>query len=429
MNLTIKVGRDAARLCRADRHHRQHHHARQGHPPRIPAERGRCVQRAEGQAQPGPHPEPRLLPGQSGDQADRRLGARPRRLGVERRGEADRPAVAVGRLFEPRAVRRPARRFPEQLHGQGPVGRRIGQLVALFEVDRSRVDRPLFPRQADPARRPAFPPGLQQLQLSSGTTATRPIRSSAPAAAEDRFPAQRILEFRHSLPAEQRQDHARQEHLLHRPDGLALPRLRPVQGRTLSVRRSRHAPDLACRLFDALRRYGRDPSDARPAAHLLPGFRGAGRRCSLPSNPGHATKYKSFGSWILSLHGEGGYIKPLQRSPGPGRDAIRITDRFFNSNIRGFDIRGIGPRVVRMPYNTDGTLNDLDVNNQDYTTPSAARLSTWPGSSWNCRSARASRALACGPPSTSMPARSGILRKPILTDIVAFCSRLPARPD
>ena len=71
---------------------------------------------------------------------------------------------------------------PEQLHGQGPVARRLGQLVALFEVGRARLRRSLFPRQADPVRRPALPPRLQQLQLSSATTATRPIRRSAPAA-------------------------------------------------------------------------------------------------------------------------------------------------------------------------------------------------------------------------------------------------------
>ena len=91
MNVTFKVGGNAARLCRADRHHRQHGDPRQGHPPRIPRQRGRRLQRAQGQAQPGPHPEPRLLPGQARDQADRRLGARPRRAWRQRRGES-RPA-------------------------------------------------------------------------------------------------------------------------------------------------------------------------------------------------------------------------------------------------------------------------------------------------------------------------------------------------
>jgi outer membrane protein insertion porin family len=76
----------------------------------------------------------------------------------------------------------------------------------------------------------------------------------------------------------------------------------------------------------------------------------------------NATKYHSLGGhWILSLHGEGGYIAPLQKATAPDEDAIRLTDRFFDPGLRGFDIRGIGPRVVRIPYNSDGTLAALDL--------------------------------------------------------------------
>ena len=64
-----------------------------------------------------------------------------------------------------------------------------------------------------------------------------------------------------------------------------------------------------------------------------------------------ATKYfllpKNF---ILSVHAEGGYIHALQKSPGPFRDAIRLNDRFYGTQLRGFDIRGIGPRIQRSPY-------------------------------------------------------------------------------
>ena len=71
-----------------------------------------------------------------------------------------------------------------------------------------------------------------------------------------------------------------------------------------------------------------------------------------------ATKFKSIGGgWVFSLHGEGGYIAPLQKSPGPGRDAVRLTDRFFDIGLRGFDIRGLGPRIQRVPYKADGTLD------------------------------------------------------------------------
>jgi outer membrane protein insertion porin family len=91
-------------------------------------------------------------------------------------------------------------------------------------------------------------------------------------------------------------------------------------------------------------------------------FAGLGGDIRYLRTEAYATKYHSFGNWILSVHGEGGYIKALQSAPGPGRDAIRLTDRFFGGEMRGFDIRGIGPRVVRVPYDTNGKLEQLDVN-------------------------------------------------------------------
>ena len=76
----------------------------------------------------------------------------------------------------------------------------------------------------------------------------------------------------------------------------------------------------------------------------------------------NATKYKSVGGgWILSAHGEGGYVVPLQKGPASGGDAVRLNDRFFDPGMRGFDIRGIGPRVIRVPYNADGTLQAIDI--------------------------------------------------------------------
>jgi outer membrane protein insertion porin family len=75
-------------------------------------------------------------------------------------------------------------------------------------------------------------------------------------------------------------------------------------------------------------------------------------------------KYHNLGAgFILNIHGEGGYILGY----GPKRyddvgnelDRIRLTDRFFlgSPQIRGFDIRGVGPRITRYAYNGDGTLN------------------------------------------------------------------------
>ena len=70
------------------------------------------------------------------------------------------------------------------------------------------------------------------------------------------------------------------------------------------------------------------------------------------------TKYFQLpAGFVLSAHAEGGYIHPLQRSTSDGRDAIRITDRFFGSQLRGFDIRGIGPRIQRVRYDSTGELD------------------------------------------------------------------------
>ncbi|HVF83689.1 MAG TPA: outer membrane protein assembly factor BamA [Sphingomicrobium sp.] len=71
------------------------------------------------------------------------------------------------------------------------------------------------------------------------------------------------------------------------------------------------------------------------------------------------TKYWGFGGgFIFSAHAEAGYIHPLEKSPGSGRDAVRITDRFFGAQLRGFDIRGIGPRITRRLYEDATTLAD-----------------------------------------------------------------------
>jgi len=70
------------------------------------------------------------------------------------------------------------------------------------------------------------------------------------------------------------------------------------------------------------------------------------------------TKYVALPKgFILSAHAEGGYIHPLASASGD-RDPIRITDRFFGAQLRGFDVRGIGPRIQRVPYNSEGMLDD-----------------------------------------------------------------------
>jgi outer membrane protein insertion porin family len=63
----------------------------------------------------------------------------------------------------------------------------------------------------------------------------------------------------------------------------------------------------------------------------------------------NAAHYWNLGSnFIFSITGEGGYIKGLGQE-------VRLTDRFFlgEPQLRGFDIRGVGPRVIRSPIVAD----------------------------------------------------------------------------
>ena len=69
--------------------------------------------------------------------------------------------------------------------------------------------------------------------------------------------------------------------------------------------------------------------------------------------------------FIFSLSAEGGYIYPLENrgSAANGIDDVRLTDRFYlgEPQIRGFDIRGVGPRVQRVFFQ-GAIVNGVAVN-------------------------------------------------------------------
>jgi outer membrane protein insertion porin family len=65
-----------------------------------------------------------------------------------------------------------------------------------------------------------------------------------------------------------------------------------------------------------------------------------------------------FDNFVLGIFAEGGYILPFgSNANAPGSDRVRLTDRFFlnEQQMRGFDIRGVGPRVIR--------YTDVDLTN------------------------------------------------------------------
>lgn len=82
-------------------------------------------------------------------------------------------------------------------------------------------------------------------------------------------------------------------------------------------------------------------------------FAGLGGDTRFVRTRADARKYWSVGSgFVLSATAEGGYIHSLEADRGEGIDSVRITDRFFlgEPQFRGFDIRGVGPRVQRIGY-------------------------------------------------------------------------------
>ena len=90
-------------------------------------------------------------------------------------------------------------------------------------------------------------------------------------------------------------------------------------------------------------------------------FAGLGGDVKYLRTRGDATKYWGLpAGFVLSVHGEGGYIHPFEDDPSEGQDAVRLTDRFFGPQMRGFDIRGIGPRIVRRLYVSDTEVDESD---------------------------------------------------------------------
>ena len=118
---------------------------------------------------------------------------------------------------------------------------------------------------------------------------------------------------------------------------------------------------------------------ARPTrgqtAVLSGDFAGLGGSVKYARARFNAAKYwPILGNFIFSVSGEGGIIKSLQNRAGAGVDDIRLTDRFYlgEPQIRGFDIRGVGPRVLRRPYvdlNNDGVIgpNELATDRKTFT--------------------------------------------------------------
>ena len=89
-------------------------------------------------------------------------------------------------------------------------------------------------------------------------------------------------------------------------------------------------------------------------------FAGLGGNVAYARTTLNADKYWSLGKgFVFSVSGQGSYIQSFQTSSSASNDPVRLVDRFFlgEPQIRGFDIRGVGPRIIRKPYVVDSNGN------------------------------------------------------------------------
>ena len=107
-------------------------------------------------------------------------------------------------------------------------------------------------------------------------------------------------------------------------------------------------------------------------ATLSQDFAGLGGNVAYLRTTVQADKYWSLGrGFIFSVSGQAAYIQSFQQGASASSDPIRLVDRFFlgEPQIRGFDIRGVGPRIIRKPYLTDssGNITGVDENRDNWT--------------------------------------------------------------
>ncbi|QDP18621.1 outer membrane protein assembly factor BamA [Sphingomonas xanthus] len=138
------------------------------------------------------------------------------------------------------------------------------------------------------------------------------------------------------------------------------------------------------------------------------------------------TKYWQLpAGFILSAHAEGGYIHPLEASKGAGRDAIRLNDRFYGAQLRGFDVRGIGPRIVRQRY---ASATELDEDAKELFSDSLGGRAYYMGRiEVEFPTSSGMRSLGLRPSAFVDVGSVWGLKKPILTDFPGRCAA-PAPP-
>ncbi len=278
----------AARLRRADRHHRQHDHPRQGHPPRVPHQRRRRVQRCQAQAQPGPHPEPRLFPGEVRDQADAK-GRLPTASCWASMSRRNRPAScrcrAVIRASSGSSSSWRSRRTISAAWASRSTPRSISRAIPSRSKPVSPTPISSTSRSCSAASCSA---AITAASISSATSARRPIRRSAPGGGlRLGFPITEFMNFGARYTLSRDKVSLNRNTFFTDPDGNGPLELSATRSRPAGICATKSADgSRRCSAIRRFRQHRRHSPDARhPRDHCLAGFRRPWRRREVSAQP------------------------------------------------------------------------------------------------------------------------------------------------
>ena len=414
--------RDAARLCRADRHQRQHHDPRQGDPPRVPARRGRSVQQRPGHAARATASS-RSASSRTIWRSSRSRARRPTASCSASRSRSGRPASCSSR---------PASRASSASWSTSRSGSATSWAAARSCAPRSII-RAIPSRSSSASPSPICSTATSRsASTSSGaiynnfnfignerTTTYEQVTTGGQIRA-GRAADRTAARSRCATASTMTRSGSTRPSIFTDPDGAGpLPAACDplLAGRYLcDAIGNRLTSSIGYSLvYDTLNNRLRPSRGERIV--LSQDFAGLGGDVRYLRTRLNAAKYWNVWQRLHLLAQRRGRLYPqLRETAAPGIDPVRLTDRFFlgSPQIRGFDIRGVGPRVQRAPYLFDhgrrrrrsptsawptirSTITDDALGGRAYYLAAPSSKS---------RSARACASSACGRRSSSTSARS-----------------------
>ena len=371
-----------------------------------------------GQALARPHPVARLLPGESGDQADRGLGARPRRPRRRRRGESRPASCSFRPAFRASSGSSSTSRSRQRnFLGKGQELSAGGQLFELFASRSSSASPSPICSTATSRSAATSSAATTTASTSSATSATRPT-SRSPPAASSRLGVP-LTEY-HQLGTALRAGATTRSRSTRTPSS-PIPTAPARCGlRCDPLLAGRYLCDAIGNRLTSSLGYSLvyDSSTTASARRAASGcaaqqdFAGLGGDVHYLRTPRRRDQIsgRSSRGFVFSAHAEGGYIHSFEKRRAPGQRSGPADRPLLprQPQLRGFDIRGVGPRVAAHAlYDRRRATSRPTNGDADQRRARRPRLLSSAASSSKSRSARRSAASACARRSSSTSARSG----------------------